>query len=87
MDPRHLLTVWNPLYTDSALDAHLSVLLSWDGKRKENEAEEDEVYVWWAKIRSRNREGRLSHHSKVRALDEQVKAGVETHLYLSLIHI
>jgi len=81
--PRHLLTVWNPSYTDDALDAHLSILLHWDRERLEGRASDEDVYVWWAKIRSKNRDGMLPHHKDVVALDEQVQAGQETHLYLT----
>jgi hypothetical protein len=41
-------------------------------------ADRDEIYVWWAKIRSKNRDGRLPHHAEVLALDEQARAGTET---------
>ena len=81
--PRHLLTVWNPSYTDDALDAHLSVLLDWARRVDAGRADRDEIYVWWAKIRSKNRDGRLPHHADVLALDEQARAGTETHLYLT----
>src|SRR3972149_5108852 len=47
------------------------------------QAEADEVYVWWGKIRSKNRDGRLKHHDQVTALDAQAQAGTETHLYLT----
>jgi len=80
---RHLLTVWNPSYTDDALDAHLSILLHWDRERNEGRSSDDDVYVWWAKIRSKNRDGRLPHHAEVLSLDEQIRAGRETHLYLT----
>ena len=46
--PRHLLTVWNPSYTDDALDSHLSVLLKWSAAHAAGQAERDDVYVWWA---------------------------------------
>ena len=83
MKTRHLLTLWNPSYTDDALDAHLSVLLDWDRKRRAGLAEREDAYVWWAKIRSRNRDGQLPHHDSVLALDEQINSGSETHLYLT----
>ena len=81
--PRHLFTVWNPAYTDDALDAHLSILLEWTRKHQSGAAHADDVYVWWGKIRSRNREGMLPHHAEVLAIDAQCKDGTETHLYLS----
>jgi len=79
----HLLTVWNPSYSDDALDAHLSVLLEWARRRDVREAEPDEVYVWWGRIRSKNREGRLPHHERVLTIDAQTESGDETHLYLT----
>ena len=79
----HLLTVWNPSYSDDALDAHLSVLLEWARRRDVREAEPDEVYVWWGRIRSKNREGHLPHHERVLTIDAQTESGDETHLYLT----
>ena len=81
--PAHLLTVWNPSYTDDALDAHLSILLHWDRERLEGRGSDEDVYVWWAKIRSKNRDGRLPHHADVLTIDDQVQAEQETHLYLT----
>jgi hypothetical protein len=84
----HLLTVWNPSYSDSAMDAHLEVLLGWADRRAEGEGredgdEEDRAYVWWAKIRSPNRLQPLPHTAEILALQEQIDAGVETQLYLT----
>jgi len=62
---------------------HLSLRLEWSRRRAAGQAEADEVYVWWGKIRSKNREGRLKHHDQVTALDAQAQAGTETHLYLT----
>ena len=81
--PRHLLTVWNPSYTDDAMDAHLRILLGWAEKGRRGEVDDDEVYVWWAKLRSKNRTGPLPHSDEVLAIGEQLKQGVETHLYLT----
>jgi len=81
--PRHLLTVWNPSYADDAMDGHLRVLLDWARRHREGNADADEVHVWWAKIRSPNRQGPLPHSDDVLALQEQILAGVETHLYLT----
>jgi hypothetical protein len=80
---RHLLTVWNPSYSDDVLDSHLSILLHWAAEHDAGRADREDVYVWWAKIRSKNRDGQLPHHAKVVALDEQTQAGTETHLYLT----
>ena len=81
--PHHLLTVWNPSYASDAMDEHLAVLIDWAGRAQAGDAEKDEVYVWWGKIRSPNRKGLLPHADAVTALDEQVRAGTETHLYLT----
>ena len=81
--PTHLLTVWNPSYVDDAMDAHLRVLLRWAERRDRGEAAPDDVYVWWAKLRSPRREGDLPHVDDVLALNEQITADVETHLYLT----
>ena len=50
--PCHLLTLWNPSYSDDGLDTHLGILLHWDRERREGRADDEDVYVWWAKIRS-----------------------------------
>jgi hypothetical protein len=80
---RHLLTVWNPAYADNALDAHLRVLLRWAGRQRAGAAEADDVYVWWAKVRSRNREEPLPHAAEIATLDDQIRGDMETHLYLT----
>ena len=77
---RHLLSVWNPSYSDDALDTHLGILLRWSERHATDRASDEDVYVWWAKIRSKNRNGRLPHHAEVLSVDEQIRAGVETHL-------
>lgn len=80
---RHLLSVWNPSYADDAMDRHLEVLLRWANARRHGRADEDEVYVWWAKLRSPNRQAPLPHAAEVLAIADQVASGIETHLYLT----
>ncbi len=82
---RHLLTLWNPAYADDPLDAHLRVLLRWAERYRDpaDDATEDDVYVWWAKLRSPRREGELPHAKEIAAIEEQIEAGEETHLYLT----
>ncbi len=84
--PRHLLTVWNPSYAEDALDAHLRVLLRW-AERSRDPADaatpEEDVYVWWAKIRSPRRDGELPHGAEIAAIQSQIDGDVETHLYLT----
>jgi hypothetical protein len=80
---QHLLTVWNPSYADSIIDAHLEVLLEWAAKRERGEEEADDCYVWWGKIRSSNRQQPLPHIPEILALQAQIERGEETHLYLT----
>jgi len=81
--PLHLLTVWNPAYADSIMDTHLEVLLGWAEQRDRGKADDDRVYVWWAKLRSQNRQQPLPHVPDVLALQAQIDEGQETHLYLT----
>lgn len=81
--PRHLLTVWNPALTADPLDEHLGILLDWAKRRDRGEANDDDVYVWWGKVRSHNRSEELPHAREILALEAQIMAGTETHLYLT----
>jgi len=81
--PHHLVTLWNPSYAADAMDEHLRMLLDWAGRWQRGEAESDEVYVWWGRIRSSRRKEALPHGEAIAALDAQVREGLETHLYLT----
>ncbi|MFC1791045.1 hypothetical protein ACFL0I_01085 [Gemmatimonadota bacterium] len=81
--PHHLLTLWNPSYAADAMDEHLRVLLDWAGRFHRGEAKEDDVYVWWGRIKSANRKGVLPHAEEIAAMDAQIQSGTETHLYLT----
>ena len=81
--PRHLLSVWNPSYADDAMDRHLEVLLRWAARYAGGEVEDADVYVWWAKLRSPNRDEPLAHKDDLLALQAQIDSGIETHLYLT----
>ncbi|CAN5303740.1 hypothetical protein BH23GEM4_BH23GEM4_25340 [soil metagenome] len=81
--PRHLVSVWNPSYAADAMDAHLACLLGWAERAAAGAAGADDVYVWWAKLRSPNRQQPLPHTADVLALDAQAQEGTETHLYLT----
>jgi hypothetical protein len=65
------------------MDAHLGILLRWAERGREGAIDKHDVYVWWAKLRSKNRTGPLPHSDEVLAISEQVQQGVETHLYLT----
>ena len=80
---RHLVTVWNPQYAPEAMDQHLGILLDRARRRGEGAAEDGDVYVWWAKLASGNRQQPTPHREEVLALNAQVEAGHETHLYFT----
>ena len=79
---RHLVAVWNPSYSSSAMDEHLTVLLRWARQHDEGGAEDDDLYVWWGKVRSPNRQRPQANPTEIR---EAAAAGntEEVHLYLT----
>ena len=80
---QHLLTVWNPKYASDAMDDHLRLLIDWADRWHRGEAEAEDVYVWWAKLRSAHRPTPLPHYHDILRIQAQVEADVETHLYLT----
>jgi hypothetical protein len=84
---RHLLGVWNPSYATDAMDAHLRVLLDNIAALRAGKVKEEEVHVWWGKVRSKNRLDQLPHLAEVLALDGELadhgENGRELHLYLT----
>ena len=87
---RHLVSVWNPSYEADAMEQHLAVLLANVARHRAGECEEEDVYVWWGKIRSANRQQPIPHLADVLAIDdelgsdgEEVAAEREVHLYLT----
>jgi hypothetical protein len=90
MRQRHLVSVWNPSYEADAMEAHLSVLLDYAARHRRGACEDDEVYVWWGKIRSANRQQPMPHLADVLAIDAELSSGDgavaeerEVHLYLT----
>jgi hypothetical protein len=90
MGGRHLVGVWNPSYEADAMDAHIALLLRFVREWREGEREEDDVYVWWGRVRSPNRQAPLQHLEEILAVDEELdaategeEAGPEVHLYLT----
>lgn len=83
--PRHLLAVWNPSYDADALTAHVTLLLAHAREFRDGKRDEDDVYVWWGKLRSKYRQEPLPHLPDILALDEQLQADTATehHLYLT----
>jgi hypothetical protein len=83
---RHLLAVWNPSYEADALQLHLSVLLNAMREHRAGTRHADDVYVWWGKVRSANRQAPLPHLQEVLALDDAAdpeQGGPEVNLYLT----
>jgi len=81
----HLVSVWNPDYAVDAMDAHVNVLLDWASRARENGVDPEDVYVWWGKVRSSNRQQPLpdAHTQDVLAIDGQIRDGTDSHLYLT----
>lgn len=84
--PRHLVGVWNPAYAVDAMDATIAMLLRWAAAFRAG-GDEDEVYVWWGKVRSSNRQRPMPHLAQILELDAGLDAdsgdAPETHLYLT----
>lgn len=78
--PRHLVAVWNPSYEEDALDLHAGLLVD---LARRADANAEDVYVWWGRVRSPNRQQALPHLKDVLALDGEIGAREEVHLYLT----
>lgn len=83
--PHHLLGVWNPSYDADAMDAHVTLLLRHARAFRAGKLDEDDVYVWWGKLRSPYRQAPLPHLPEILALDEAISnyGEHELHLYLT----
>ena len=83
---QHLVTVWNPRYAADAMEAHLQLLLEWDTKATRDDTGADEVYVWWGKVRSNQRQQPMPHLAAIIARGRHsvdLDDTHETHLYLT----
>ena len=86
---RHLVSVWNPSYAADAMDVHLELLLRGAAEWRAGSREEDDVYVWWGKVRSANRQQPLAHLAEILEIDADLArearddVGPEVHLYLT----
>ena len=82
--PRHLVSLWNPAYAVDAMDAHVSVLVERARAHREGRlGMEEDVHVWWGRIRSARRQEELPHLADVLDLDGQIERRVPTYLYLT----
>lgn len=80
--------MWNPAYATDAMSATLELLLGLAREfRQGGLDEEDDVYVWWGKVKSANRQAPLPHLKEVLDLDRELygEDGLlrEVHLYLT----
>lgn len=75
--------MWNPAYASNAMEEHLRILPDLAQRSDRDELSQDDVYVWWGKVRSPNRQQRQAHQDDIRAIGEAVSAEAETHLYLT----
>ena len=93
---RHALLVWDPARQPDAMEETLRLLLALARSAESLDEGEDDVYVWWGKIRSPNRQQPLPHLDDVLALDADVGGAAagdaadamldderEVHLYLT----
>ena len=63
-----LVSVWNPSYANDAMEEHLAILLARAARAGDRVLEDEEVYVWWGKIRSSNRQQPLANHADIQRL-------------------
>lgn len=82
--PLHLVTVWNPSYAANAIEEHLRVLLEWARKFDLGKAGDTDLYVWWGKVRSPNRQQAQANLDIIRRLRDTLSTtDGEMHLYLT----
>lgn len=82
---RHLVAVWNPSYASDAMHEHLALLLKLIGDYRAGKLKDaNDVFVWWGKIRSENRQKPLAHLDDVLAVGQSLDSRKgEAHLYLT----
>lgn len=81
---QHLVSVWNPAVAADAMEAHLAILLGRAGRVEGDPSDRDDVYVWWGKIRSPNRQQAQAHLEDIRRLGRELKEGGRESLDLYL---
>jgi hypothetical protein len=69
---RHLVTVWNPSYGTDVMESHIMLLRDRARRFRQGDEEEENVYVWWGKIRSLRRQQALPHIEEVLALENEL---------------
>lgn len=64
----------------------MDVLLDWARRSDDGKAEDDDLYVWWGKVKSPNRQQPLRRAPDVQALGKELASGTRTeeaHLYVT----
>jgi hypothetical protein len=81
----HLVTVWNPSYAADAMEQHLGLLLHLAGEYDKGAISDEQLYVWWGKVRSPNRQGPQANADDIRRIAKELDAGErdEVQLYLT----
>jgi hypothetical protein len=82
---RHFVDVWNPSYASSPMEAHLAVLLDAARGFDQGQVREEDLHVWWGRVRSRNRDQPIRHLAQVREIAAELADDEdrECHLYLT----
>jgi len=83
---KHLVAVWNPAYDADVMEDHIRILRDLAQRFRSNQVDEDDVFVWWGKIRSVRRQAPLPHLEQILELESQLgegEAAHETQLYLT----
>ena len=82
---RHFVSVWNPSYAHDAMEQHLELLLSLARQYESGTLGDDELYVWWGKVKSPNRQTEQKHLDEAKAVAAEIEAGAreEAQLYLT----
>ncbi|HEX6573505.1 MAG TPA: hypothetical protein VF042_00925 [Gemmatimonadaceae bacterium] len=83
---RHLVGVWNPSYGADVMESHILLLRDFAQLHRAGEIDEEQVYVWWGKIRSSRRQTALEHLDDILSIESELgenDAEREVQLYLT----
>ncbi len=85
---RHLVGVWNPSYGTDIMESHILLLRERASRFRDQKEDEEDVYVWWGKIRSERRLSADTHIDDILSIEndlgaEDGAAEREVQLYLT----
>lgn len=85
---RHLVGVWNPSYGSDVMESHIMLLRNRARRFRDTPDDDQDVYVWWGKIRSSRRQSALPHIEDILSIEKDMgdadgDAEREVHLYLT----